>query len=58
MKNNDQDGFITMIVIMLVIVIAVVGFAVYRIINANTGSVEDAYVPSIARVLNHESTSI
>lgn len=36
MKNNDQGGFILMIVIMLAIVIAVVGFAFYRIITVSS----------------------
>ena len=51
MKNNEQSGFILMIVVMIAIVIFVVGFAVYRISNANSsteveGSISNSLVAS------------
>ncbi len=36
MKRNEESGFILMIVIMLVVAVFIIGFAVYRITQANT----------------------
>ncbi len=36
MRNNEQSGFILMIVIMITVAVFIIGFAVYRINQANT----------------------
>ncbi len=36
MRRAEQSGFILMIVIMIVLVVFIIGFAVYRINQANT----------------------
>jgi len=38
MKNNDQSGFILMIIIMVAVAIAIIGFAFYRIITVNASN--------------------
>jgi len=44
MKNDEQSGFILMIVVMIAIVIFVVGFAVYRISNANSSTEAGGFI--------------
>ncbi len=56
MKNNDQDGFILMIVIMVAIAIAIIGFAVHRIMGANSSV--DTYNSQHVYSLEYESTSV
>jgi len=36
MKNNEQSGFILMIIIMIVVAVFIIGLAIYRINQANT----------------------
>ena len=56
MKNNDQSGFILMIVIMVAIAIMIIGFAIYRITEAN--STEEAAVPQSISITEDESASV
>ena len=57
MKNNDQSGFILMIIIMAAIALSIIGFAVYRITKANPTTL-DAYNSQHVYTLEHESTSV
>lgn len=56
MKNNDQSGFILMIVILVAIVVMIIGFAVNRIISAN--SAEELTILRGVSTVEDESTSV
>ncbi len=49
MKNNEQNGFILMIVVMIALAVFIIGFATYRITQANKTDTE-AFNQSISVV--------